>query len=315
LVRIVSIFGIILTKISTAPESASGRGGVSGQGKDALGGTWGKTMITTMVLPRLLGRTQDSLARVGAVTARNLYAVRHFGYWLVVIAGFFEPVLYLMAIGVGVGGLIRTFTLADGTVVSYAAFVAPAMLAASAMNGALAESTFNFFARMKWMRLYDAMVATPLNPFEIATGELGWALIRGAFYSVGFLTIMIALGLTTLGWAVAALVASTLVGFAFGGIGMALATTMRTWQDFDYVFVIQFALFLLSGTFAPVESYPIAMQAVIEVTPLYQSVELIRDLTTGRVAWATLGHVAYLIAVAVAGLAIAARRMNRILCT
>jgi lipooligosaccharide transport system permease protein len=272
-------------------------------------------MVTTMVLPRLLGRTQDSLARVGAVTARNLYAVRHSGYWLVVIAGFFEPVLYLMAIGVGVGGLIRTFTLADGTAVSYAAFVAPAMLAASAMNGALAESTFNFFARMKWMRLYDAMVATPLNPFEIATGELGWALIRGAFYSVGFLTIMIALGLTTLGWAVAALVASTLVGFAFGGIGMALATTMRTWQDFDYVFVIQFALFLLSGTFAPVESYPIAMQAVIEVTPLYQSVELIRDLTTGRVAWATLGHVAYLIAVAVAGLAIAARRMNRILCT
>jgi len=271
-------------------------------------------MVTTLTLPRLIARTQGSAARIGAVTARDLTAVRHSGYWLVVISGFLEPVLYLMSIGVGVGGLVGDFTLADGSIVSYAAFVAPAMLAASAMNGAMAEATFNFFAKMKWVKLYDAMVATPLRPFEIALGELGWALIRGSLYSVAFLVLMVALGLTTAAWAVAALFASLLVGFAFGGVGMAISTLVRTWQDFDYIMVVQFGLFLFSGTFAPVESYPPVMRVIVEVTPLYQAVELIRDLTTGRLTWGTLGHVAYLVVAAVIGLAVAARRMNRILC-
>ncbi len=271
-------------------------------------------MVTTMAMPRLIARTQGSAARIGAVTARDLIALRHAGYWLVVISGFFEPVLYLMSIGVGVGGLVGDFTLADGSVVSYAAFVAPAMLAASAMNGAMAEATFNFFAKMKWVKLYDAMVATPLRPFEIALGELCWALIRGSLYSVAFLVLMVALGLTSVGWALAALVASLLVGFAFGGLGMAMSTLIRTWQDFDYLNVVQFGLFLFSGTFAPVESYPPVMRVIIEVTPLYQSVELIRDLTTGRVTFGTSGHAAYLVAMAAIGLVIAAQRMNRILC-
>jgi lipooligosaccharide transport system permease protein len=271
-------------------------------------------MVTTLALPRVLARNEVSLARVGAVTARNLVALRNSGYWLVVISGFFEPVLYLLSIGVGVGGLVGDFTLADGTVVSYAAFVAPAMLAASAMNGAMAESTFNFFARMKWVKLYDAMVATPLRPFEIALGELGWALLRGSLYSVAFLALMVWLGLTTAGWAIAALFASVLVGLAFGAVGMAIATAMRTWQDFDYLFVIQFALFLFSGTFAPADSYPPVMRVIVEVTPLYQSVELIRDLTTGRPSWSILVHVTYLVALSALGLAVAARRMTKILC-
>jgi lipooligosaccharide transport system permease protein len=271
-------------------------------------------VVTALALPRLLARTQGSAARIGAVTSRNLFAVRHSGYWLVVISGFFEPVLYLLSIGVGVGGLVGDFTLADGSVVSYAAFVAPAMLAASAMNGAMAESTFNFFARMKWVKLYDAMVATPLKPFEIALGELGWALVRGSLYSVAFLGLMVWLGLTTVGWAVAALLASLLVGLAFGGAGMAVATVIRTWQDFDYLIVIQFGLFLFSGTFAPVESYPPVMRVIVEVTPLYHSVELVRDLTTGRPNWAMLVHVVYLLGLTVIGLGIAAQRMNKILC-
>ncbi len=271
-------------------------------------------MVTSLALPRVLARRQDSLTRIGAVTSRNLLAVRHSGYWLVVISGFFEPVLYLLSIGVGVGGLVGDFRLADGSVVSYAAFVAPAMLAASAMNGAMAESTFNFFARMKWVKLYDAMVATPLKPFEIAVGELGWALLRGSLYSVAFLALMVWLGLTTVGWSIAALLASLLVGLAFGGAGMAIATVMRTWQDFDYLVVVQFGLFLFSGTFAPADSYPPVMRVIVEVTPLYQSVELIRDLTTGRPDWSILVHVGYLAGLAAIGLAIAARRMTKILC-
>jgi len=268
-------------------------------------------MVTTMAMSRLAARRAGPSARTVAVTARNLIAIRHSAYWLVVVSGFFEPLLYLLSIGVGVGGLVRDFTLADGQHISYAAFVAPAMLAASAMNGALSETSFNFFARMSWVKLYDAMVATPLRPFEIALGELGWALMRGGLYSFAFLAIMVGLGLTTPGWAVAALLASLLVGLAFGAGGMAIATLMRTWQDFDYLGVVMFALFLFSGTFAPVTGYPAALRVVVELTPLYQSVELVRGLTTGAPGWGLLVHVAYLAALTVVGLWVASRRMAR----
>lgn len=271
-------------------------------------------MVTTLTLSRLLAPGRGSLSRIAAVTARDLTAVRHSGYWMVVISGFFEPVLYLLSIGVGVGALVGGFQLSDGSTVSYATFVAPAMLAASAMNGAMAEATFNFFAKMKWVKLYDAMVATPLRPVEIALGELGWALIRGSLYSMAFLALMVGLDLTTAGWAALALIASLLVGFVFGAIGMAMSTMIRSWQDFDYLFVVQFGMFLFSATFVPIESYPPVMRVVVEVLPLYHAVELVRALTLGRLEWATLGHVAYLVAVSVVAIAVAARRLNSVLC-
>jgi lipooligosaccharide transport system permease protein len=270
-------------------------------------------MVTTLALPRLIGG-RGSLARIGAVTSRDITAVRHSGYWLVVVSGFFEPVLYLLSIGIGVGGLVGGFQLADGTTVSYAMFVAPAMLAASAMNGALTEAGFNFFAKMKWVKLYDAMVATPLRPFEIALGELGWALIRGSLYSFAFLVLMVLLDLTTAGWAVLALVASVLVGFAFGAVGMAMSTLIRSWQDFDYVIAVQFGMFLFSGTFVPIEAYPPALRVIVEALPLYHGVELLRDITTGRLDWGSLLHVAYLLALTAVGIAIAAHRLTRVLC-
>ena len=99
---------------------------------------------------------------------RNLVVYRR--DWVVFVTGFLEPLLYLLSIGIGVGRLVGDFRLADGRIVTYAAFVAPAMLAASAMNGALAETTFNFFGKMKYMRLYDAVLATPVSPVEIAMG-------------------------------------------------------------------------------------------------------------------------------------------------
>jgi lipooligosaccharide transport system permease protein len=270
-------------------------------------------MVTTFAAPRLAARGSSTVGRVSAVTIRDLTAVRHSGYWLVVVSGFLEPVLYLLSIGIGVGRLVGDFHLADGTTVSYAAFVAPAMLAASAMNGAMAESTFNFFAKLKWVKLYDGMVATPLRPFEIAMGELGWSLIRGSLYSLAFLGIMIGLDLTTVAWAIPAFFASLFVGVAFGGLGMAISTTIRGWQDFDYVGVVTFALFLFSGTFAPADSFPPVLRWVIEVTPLYQAVELLRDLTTGRVSWSTLGHLGYLAVLGAACLTVASRRMGRLL--
>ncbi len=269
-------------------------------------------MVTTYLAPRLLRHTGTTLVRASSVTMRDITAVRR--YWLVIVSGFFEPVLYLLSIGFGVGALVGQFTLADGRVVSYASFVAPAMLAASAMNGALTETTNNFFGKLKWQKLYDGMVATPLRPIEIALGELAWALLRGAFYSSAFLALMIGMGLTTVWHAIPALLATLLIGFAFGGIGMALATFMRGWQDFDYVTVVVFAMFIFSGTFAPADGYPAALHVLIGLTPLYHGVELVRGFTTGVLDWAMLGHAAFLAALAAVGLTIAARRMTRMLC-
>jgi lipooligosaccharide transport system permease protein len=270
--------------------------------------------MVTLVLPRLAARAEQRLQRATAVAGRNVAAARHFGYWWVLFSGFFEPVLYLLSIGFGVGALVKDFTLADGRTISYAAFVAPAMLAASAMNGALAESTMNLFGKMKYMRLYDAVLATPVQPFEVALGELMWALVRGSIYSVAFLGLMVGMGLTSAGWAIAAFPATVVVGFAFGGMGMAIATYVRSWQDFDYITVVQFGLFLFSGTFAPADGYPWYMKAFVHATPLYHGVELVRGLTTGLLAWGLLGHTAYLVAFASVGLAVASRRMTILLC-
>ncbi|NJC71047.1 ABC transporter permease [Planosporangium thailandense] len=269
--------------------------------------------MVTLLLPRLAARADARVRRAAAVTGRNVAAARHFGYWWALVSGFFEPVLYLLSIGLGVGALIKTFTLPDGRTISYAAFVAPAMLAASAMNGALTEA-MNMVGKMRYMRLYDAVLATPVQPFEVALGELMWGLVRGSSYSLAFLVMMVGMQLTTVGWALVAFPATVIVGFAFGGLGMAVATYVRSWQDFDYVMVVQFALFLFSGTFAPADSYPWGVQVLVQVTPLYHGVELLRGLTTGTLNWGLLGHTAYLVALASVGLTIAGRRMGRLLC-
>jgi lipooligosaccharide transport system permease protein len=269
-------------------------------------------VVATSFGPGIYGRLDGSARRAGAVTRRNIAALRS-AYWLVVISGFLEPLLYLLSIGIGVGRLVGDLPLPDGRLVPYAAFVAPSMLASAAMSGALSESTFNFFAKMKFMRLYDGVLATPVRPMEVALGELTWAMARGSLYSAAFLAIMVAMGLTGPGWALAAFPATLLVGFAFGGLGMALSTCMRSWQDFDLMGTVQFALFLFSGTFAPIGSYPYPLRLVVQATPLYHGVELVRGLTTASLHPVLLVHTAYLLAMTALGLAVAGRRMGRIL--
>lgn len=271
-------------------------------------------MVSTIVATKL-ATVPTSPSRVGAVINRNVGALRSGpSYWLVLFSGFFEPVLYLLAIGVGVGQLIPSLSV-DGRVMSYAQFVAPAMLAVSAMMGALAETTFNFFFKFKYVKTYDAMLATPIRPMEIAFGELLWAMIRGSLYTAAFLIVMVAMDLTTIGWAIAAFPATMLVGLAFGAVGMAISTFIRGWQDFDLMFAGQFAMFLFSGTFSPVQDYPLGVEIVIAITPLYHAVELVRGIATGVLSVGMLGNAAYLAAMTALGLLLANRRMTKVLCT
>jgi lipooligosaccharide transport system permease protein len=233
--------------------------------------------------------------------------------WIVFVSGFFEPVFYLLSIGIGVAQLVGDFTLPDGTKIGYAAFVAPAMLASSAMNGAIFDSTYNIFFRMKYAKLYDAMLATPLRPWDVATGEVTWALLRGTAYSAMFILVMLVMGLIQSWWALLALPAAVLIGYAFAGAGMALTTFMRSWQDFEFVQLTTMPMFLFSATFYPVETYPGAIRALVELTPLYQGVALERAFTTGTVSWTLVINALYLAAMGTLGLYVASRRLGKLL--
>jgi hypothetical protein len=128
------------------------------------------------------------------------------------------------------------------------------LLAVAAMNGSLFDTTFNFFIKYKYSHTYDAIVATPLGAGDIATGEVAWALMRGAIYSTAFLVTMLLFGLVSSWWALLVVPAAVLIGFAFAGAGLAATTFMRSWVDFDYVTLALIPLFLFSATFFPLRS-------------------------------------------------------------
>ena len=232
--------------------------------------------------------------------------------WMVIFTGFFEPLFYLLGIGFGLGSLIGTVTGPDGSQIPYSVFVAPALLAASAMNGAVYDST-NMFFRLRYEKAYDGMLATPMNVGDIALGEIMWALVRGALYGFGFLIVMFALGLVPSPWGLLALPASMLIGFATAAAGLTAVTFMRGWQDLDLIFVITLPLFLFSATFFPIDVYPPALQWIVEISPLYRGVDLIRGLTTGVVGVSQLIDVIYLSVMGVVFLWIASRRLGRML--
>lgn len=232
--------------------------------------------------------------------------------WLVFLTGFLEPVLYLFSIGIGVGQMIDGFTF-NGRFVSYAAFVAPAMLAASAMNGAILDSTFGIFFKLRYDKVYEGVLATPMRTVDIARGELAWSLMRSATYAAGFVVVMAAMGLASSWWAVLAWPATWLIGFAFAGLGMALTTFMKSWQDFEYIQLGIVPMFLFSATFFPVTAYPGVLRWVVEATPLYRGVTLTRELSTGAVTLDSLVSVVYLLALGALGLTIASRRLDKLL--
>lgn len=233
--------------------------------------------------------------------------------WLAIVSGFFEPLFYLMAMGQGLGSLVGTVSGPSGQQLSYAAFIAPGLLAASAMNGAIYDATFSFFIKLKYAKLYDAMLATPLGPVDIALGEIGWALLRGGMYSAGFLGVMLAIGLISSPWALLALPAALFVASAFASIGIAATSFMRSWQDFDLVQLVVVPMFLFSATFFPLSVYPSAVQWLVQAFPLYHAVSLIRSLTTGVAGWSALGHVAYFVVMATVGFMVASRRLTTLL--
>ena len=256
------------------------------------------------------------VGRITPFRAQRIWEKNYLAYrrlWKVVFSGFFEPVFYLFAVGIGVGTLVGEVVLPNGTAVPYAAFVAPALMAASAMNGSVIETTFNIFFKLQFGKVYEGILTTPMKPMDIAIGEIGWALLRGLLYSTVFVVVMFFMGMTESWLAVFAVPSATLIGFAFGAAGLAAATWMKSWQDFDLVTLVTMPLFLFSGTFYPIDVYPSALQVVARFSPLYHGTELLRGFTLGIVDWTMLGHAAFLIVMGIVGAAIASRRLDGML--
>jgi len=250
---------------------------------------------------------------VGSLRLIERHARAYGRAWLVFVSGIFEPLFYLLSVGLGLGVLIGKVPGPGGQPIPYREFVAPGLLAVSSMNGAMYDSTFNVFFRLKYAKLYDAVLATPMRPGQVAMGEIGWALLRGTIYALAFTLVMVTLGLVHSPWAVLDVPVAVLIGFAFAAIGMTGTTYMKSWQDFDYVILASLPLFLFSAVFYPLSVYPRPIQVIIECTPLYQGVVMLRDLTVGVVGPDLLWRAAYLAALGLAGLYASGRRIGKLL--
>ncbi|HET7027212.1 MAG TPA: ABC transporter permease [Candidatus Limnocylindrales bacterium] len=262
--------------------------------------------LATRILPPLLAGS-----RAPRLIERNVMVYRR--TWLVLVSGFFEPLFYLLGIGFGLGALIGSVPGPNGQTIPYGVFVAPGLLATSAMNGAVFESTFNVFFKLRYAKTYDAILSTPMGIGDVATGEVGWSLIRGGLYAIGFLVVIVVLGLAQSPLAILCVPAALLIGFAFAAVGMAATTWIRTWQDFDFIVVVTLPLFLFSATFYPISAYPDPLRTVVEWTPLYQGVTLLRQLTTGAIEPSIVVNLVYLAILGFAGLFVVARRLDKLL--
>jgi lipooligosaccharide transport system permease protein len=262
-----------------------------------------ETLSRLLVLPS--GR------RSARMVQRNLLVYKH--GWLVIVSGFFEPLFYLLGIGLGLGTMV---TQIDG--LAYAAFVAPGLLASSCMNGAISDGFFNIFFKLHFQKTYDGILATPMRVPDIAFGEMLWALGRGSIYAAAFLIVLLVFGrlrgpeMLLSPWAALALPAAVLISASFSAMALCVTTVVRKIEDFDVVMGLGvMPMFLFSGIFFPVTSLPAVLQGVFQVVPLFHAVELLRALTTGRVSASVVWHIAYLVVCGGVAFAVAMSRLEK----
>ena len=229
--------------------------------------------------------------------------------WMIVVSGFVEPVLFLLSFGYGLKDLVGDITVA-GQPIGYVAFIAPALLATSAMNGAIYDSTMNVYFKLKHDRIYHGMLATSLGPMDVALGEISWALLRGLSYSIGFMAIVAPLGLIPSAWGILAIPAAVLIAFGFASFGMAVTSYMKSWQQLEIVNIVLLPMFLFSGSFYPLSVFPEWLQTIIRLFPLAHAIDLVRGLTLGNISWALVGHAMYFVVMIVIGLFFTTRRLN-----
>jgi lipooligosaccharide transport system permease protein len=242
---------------------------------------------------------------------RNMLVYKH--AWMVIFSGFFEPLFYLLSIGLGLGGMVPAI---DG--INYTAFVAPGLLASNCMNGAISDGLFNIWFKLHFQKTYDGILATPMRVADVAFGEMLWALTRGSLYAGTFLLLVFVLGelhgprILLAPTAILALPAAVIVAASFSSMAICLCSFVRTREDFDAVMgLLVMPMFLFSGIFFPVSQLPWAVQWIFQIVPLYHAVALLRALTTGSVNVAAAGHLVFLVAAGTLAFIVAMRRLER----
>jgi lipooligosaccharide transport system permease protein len=229
------------------------------------------------------------------------------------VSSFLSPVLFLAALGLGLGGEIDDRQAASLEGVRYLVFLAPGLLAASAMQTASGEATYPVMSAIKWAGTYKAMLASPLGVADLVLGHLGWMTARLFMVSATYVGVMAVFGAADSAGAVLAIPAAVLCGLAFAAPIMAFSA----WTERDTAFAslqrfVIIPMFLFSGTFFPVDQLPAAIRPVAYATPLWHGVELCRGLALGDLdAVATLGHIAFLLAFSVAGCLLAVVYLRR----
>jgi lipooligosaccharide transport system permease protein len=250
------------------------------------------------------------------------YAMRQFRFWLTnyrrtwqgsIYSGVLNPVLYLGAMGLGLGALVDQHGTASIGGVSYLAFLAPGLLAAAAMQTAMGESTYPVYGSVKWLKTYQAAIASPLRPADLFHGHLLWTTLRLTMNSAVFLAVMALFGAIRSPWAAVALPAAVLTGLSFGAPIEAYAMTVT--KDTSFAMLFRFGiipLFLFSGTFFPVTQLPAVVRPLAYLTPLWHGVALCRSLSLGTAQPASTAlHAGYLVAVTVLGVVVGNRTYRR----
>lgn len=265
--------------------------------------------VTEAARTRRLGPLYSGNVR--AVVGRGLMATKT-SNWLVMLSGFFEPVLYLVSMGVGLGAIVGPVQGPGGGEISYAAYIAPALLAVSAMNGAVYDSTWNVFFKMNFARLYQGMLYTSLGPLDVAMGEIFLALLRGFLYATGFTAVLGVMGLLATPWALLMIPASVLIAFGFASLGMGITSFMKTFQQMDWISFVMLPMFLFSATFYPLSVYPQQIQWLIQAMPLWHGVELLRQISAGVFSPATAVHAGYYLAMTALGILLTTGRLRKL---
>jgi lipooligosaccharide transport system permease protein len=262
--------------------------------------------------------TTSEAAPVPALT----YAARQLRFWLTdyrrtwrgsIYTSLLNPVLYLGAMGLGLGKLVDAHGTASLGGVKYLVFLAPGLLAATGMQTGIGEATYPVFASVKWTKTYQAAAASPLRPADVFRGHLLFVTLRLTMNCAIFIAVAAALGAVRSAWIVAALPVAVLTGLAFA-IPIEAWSVTRT-KDTSFAVIFRFGmipLFLFSGIFFPLSQLPAWFRPVAYLTPLWHGVALCRALSLGN---ATLGgalvHVAYLAVLAAAGIWAGSRSYSR----
>lgn len=229
------------------------------------------------------------------------------------ISTFLTPILYLAAMGLGLGDLVDRGVGDASLDVSYLQYLAPGLLAATAMQTGAGDAAWPVMAGIKWRKTFDAVLATPVGVRDIVVGHLAWTSVRLTTMAVWYAIVITAFGVAPIWRTLAAVPPAVLVGLAFAGPVMAYTASVDDAQGLTHLFRFGLVpLFLFSGTFFPVEQLPDWIEPLAIATPLWHGAELVRGTVLGwETAWPAWGHVAFLLALLVAGGALATRKLQR----